>query len=488
MDPRFERDWLMTRRSFFRASGTGIGFAALATLLSDDLLAAAPAGSEAIGGLAGFPNFAPKAKRVIYLNQTGAPSHLDLWDYKPILAEMTGKELPESARKNLKQTQMTSTQFTLPVIGSKFKFAQYGQTGTWVSELLPHTAKIVDDICVIKGMWTDQVNHDPAITKLFTGFQVSGRPPLGAWVSYALGSENTDLPAFIVMPTGGAVEFLARHYGSGWLPPRYAGVKFGAGPDPVLYLSDPEGVDRASRRRYLDDLAALNQAERDRTGDPEIEARISQYEMAARMQLSVPELTDFSKEPESTFQLYGEDARKRGTFAANCLLARRLAERNVRFIMLNHGSWDHHANLPTRIVPLAREIDQGSAALVQDLKQRGLLDDTLVVWGGEFGRTVYGQYTLSGAKEATADNYGRDHNPSCYTMWMTGGGIKRGITYGETDDFSTTVVKDAVSVHNLQATILHCLGIDHTRLTYKYQGRNFRLTDVEGEVLKGLLA
>jgi hypothetical protein len=487
MDPRFDRDWLMTRRAFFRGSGTGIGFAALATLLGNDLMAA-PAGSEAIGGLAGFPNFVPKAKRVILLNQTGAPSQLDLWDYKPRLAEMSGQELPESARKNLKQTGMTSTQFTLPVIGSKFKFTQHGQTGTWVSELLPHTAKIVDDICLIKGMWTDQVNHDPAISKLHTGFQVSGRPPLGSWVSYALGSENQDLPAFVVMPTGGAVEFLARYYGSGWLPARYAGVKFGSGPDPVLYLSDPPGLDRAGRLRYLEDLAALNQAEHDRTGDPEVEARISQYEMAARMQLSVPELTDVSNEPESTFQLYGEDSRKPGTFAANCLLARRMAERNVRFIMLNHGSWDHHSNLPTRIVPLARDIDQGCAGLVQDLKQRGMLDDTLVIWAGEFGRTVYGQYTLSGAREATADNYGRDHNASCYTIWMAGGGIKRGITYGETDDFSTTVVKDPVSVHNLQATILNCLGIDHTRLTYKYQGRNFRLTDVAGTVLKGILA
>ena len=490
MDPRREYQRSMTRRSFFRASGTGIGFAALATLLREDL-GAVQTGSEAIGGLPDLPHFAPKAKRVIYLCMSGAPSHLDLFDYKPKLKDMLGQELPDSVRQELKLTTMTATQNTLPIIPTTFEFAQHGQSGAWLSELLPHTAKVADDLCFIKSMWNSQLNHDPAQTFLFTGFQLSGRPTIGAWLSYGLGSENENLPAFVAMPTTGSGSgggpFLARYWGSGFLPALYSGVKFGAGPDPVLYLSNPDGFDTGDRRRFLDDLAALNQIQLQEAGDPEIAARIEQYEMAARMQLSVPELTDLSKEPESTFELYGPEARERGTFTANCLLARRLAERGVRYVMLSHTGWDHHQNLPVQLPPQCREVDQGSAALVQDLKQRGMLDETLVVWGGEFGRTVYGQFGSADDTQATASAYGRDHNVKCYTVWMAGGGIKPGITYGETDDFSASVTRDPVSIHDLQATILHTVGIDHTRLTYKYQGRDFRLTDVSGNVVKDIL-
>ena len=490
-DPRHDYARIMSRRSFFRASGTGIGFAALATLLREDL-GAAPAGSEAFGGLPDLPHFAPKAKRVIYLCMSGAPSHLDLFDYKPHLRDMAGEELPDSVREGLQLTTMTASQNTLPIIPTVFEFAQHGQSGAWLSELLPHTARVADDLCFVKSLWNNQLNHDPAQTYLFTGFQLSGRPTIGAWVSYALGSENQNLPAYVAMPTTGSSTgggpFLSRYWGSGFLPPRYGGVKFGSGPDPVLYLSNPEGFDTADRRRFLDDLAALNQIRLQETGDPEIATRIEQYEMAARMQLSVPELADLSTEPDSTFELYGPAARERGTFTANCLLARRLVERGVRYIMLSHTGWDHHNHLPVQLPRQCREVDQGSAALVQDLKQRGLLDETLVVWGGEFGRTVYGQFTTANDTQATAPSYGRDHNPRCYTVWMAGGGIKPGVTYGETDDFSASIVRDPVSIHDLQATILHCVGIDHSRLTYRYQGRDFRLTDVAGNVVKGLLA
>ncbi len=490
-DPRHDYARIMSRRSFFRASGTGIGFAALATLLREDL-GAAPAGSEAFGGLPDLPHFAPKAKRVIYLCMSGAPSHLDLFDYKPHLRDMAGEELPDSVREGLQLTTMTASQNTLPIIPTVFEFAQHGQSGAWLSELLPHTARVADDLCFVKSLWNNQLNHDPAQTYLFTGFQLSGRPTIGAWVSYALGSENQNLPAYVAMPTTGSSTgggpFLSRYWGSGFLPPHYGGVKFGSGPDPVLYLSNPEGFDTADRRRFLDDLAALNQIRLQETGDPEIATRIEQYEMAARMQLSVPELADLSTEPDSTFELYGPAARERGTFTANCLLARRLVERGVRYIMLSHTGWDHHNHLPVQLPRQCREVDQGSAALVQDLKQRGLLDETLVVWGGEFGRTVYGQFTTANDTQATAPSYGRDHNPRCYTVWMAGGGIKPGVTYGETDDFSASIVRDPVSIHDLQATILHCVGIDHSRLTYRYQGRDFRLTDVAGNVVKGLLA
>ena len=491
MDPRDEHERIMTRRSFFRASGTGIGFAALSTLLGGKL-GATQTGSEAIGGLAGLPHLAPTAKRVIYLHMSGAPSHLDLFDYKPNLEDMAGQELPESVREGLTLTTMTASQNSLPVIPTIFEFAQHGQSGAWLSELLPHTASVADDLCFIKSLWSNQLNHDPAQTYLFTGFQLPGRPTMGAWVSYALGSENDNLPAFVAMPTtgtgGGGGPFLPRYWGSGFLPARYNGVKFGTGPDPVLYLSNPDGFTPEDRRRFLDDLAALNQIQLKKAGDPEIAARIDQYEMAARMQLSVPDLTDLSTEPESTFDLYGPEARERGTFAANCLLARRLAERGVRYVMLSHTGWDHHSNLQLYLPQQCQQVDQGSAALVQDLKQRGMLDETLVIWGGEFGRTAYGQFSSAVDTQATANSYGRDHNPKCYTVWMAGGGIKPGITYGETDDYSASITRDPVSIHDLQATILHAVGIDHTRLTYKYQGRDFRLTDVSGNVVHDVLA
>jgi hypothetical protein len=378
---------------------------------------------------------------------------------------------------------MTATQDRFPVVPSLFKFAQHGQSGVWVSELMPHTAKIVDELCFIRSMHTEAINHDPAITFFQTGAQIAGRPSIGAWLAYGLGSENQDLPAFVVLITqgGGDQPLYDRLWGSGFLPTRYQGVKFRSVGDPVLYLSDPEGFDKGMRRDYLDSLSKLNQLKLQEFGDPEIATRISQYEMAFRMQSSVPELADLSKEPEHVFNLYGEDARKPGTFAANCLLARRLAERGVRFIQLFHRGWDQHGKLPRDLARQCRATDQASAALVLDLKERGLLDDTLVIWGGEFGRTVYCQGRL------TEDDYGRDHHPRCFTMWMTGGGFKPGIAYGETDDFSYNVTKDPVHVHDLHATLLHCLGIDHTKLTFKYQGRHFRLTDVHGEVVSKLL-
>jgi hypothetical protein len=412
---------------------------------------------------------------------------MDLFDHKPKLADLRGVELPESVRKGQRLTGMTSRQETFPVAPSKFKFARHGRCGAPVSELMPHTASIVDDLCFIKSMHTEAINHDPAVTFFQTGAQLAGRPSIGSWLAYGMGSENRDLPAFVVMISQGSGNpndqpLYDRLWGSGFLPSRYQGVKFRAVGDPVLYLSNPDGLGAAGRRRFLDDLARLNRMHLDETGDPEVATRIVQYEMAFRMQTSVPELTDISKEPKHVLDLYGPDARKPGTFAANCLLARRLAERGVRFIQLFHRGWDQHTNLPKQIIGQCRDTDQPAAALVKDLKRRGLLDDTLVVWGGEFGRTVYCQGTLS------ADDYGRDHHPRCFTVWLAGGGIKGGITHGETDEFSYNVVKDPVHVHDLHATLLHCLGIDHKRLTYRFQGRDFRLTDVFGEVVKGVLA
>jgi hypothetical protein len=373
-----------------------------------------------------------------------------------------------------------------------FKFAQHGQSGAWLSELLPYTAKVADDLCFIKSMNTEQINHDPATTYLLTGFQLPGRPTMGSWVSYALGSENRNLPSFVAMVTigkgGVGTPAHDRHWGNGFLPAKYQGVKFGSGTDPVLYLSNPEGLEQADRRRFLDDLAVLNHMKLEESGDPEIATRIEQYEMAARMQTAVPELTDLSKEPESTFELYGPECRKPGAFARNCLLARRLAERGVRFVQVCHLGWDQHGNLPTQLAGQAKDVDQGAAALIQDLKQRGMLDDTLVIFGGEFGRTVYGQFGTNAVQEETSTkNYGRDHHPRCFTIWMAGGGIKPGITYGETDDFSYNITRDPVTIHDWHATILNRLGIDHTRLTYRHMGRDFRLTDVEGQVVKGIL-
>jgi hypothetical protein len=466
----------LTRRHFFSRSSTGIGITALASLLCED--------AKGAGGLPGLPHFPPKAKRVIYLFQHGAPSQLDLFDYKPNLAKLRGTELPDSVRKGQRLTGMTSYQTTFPTAPSIFRFDRYGQSGIELSELLPYTQKVADDICVIRSLQTDAINHDPAVTFFQTGFQLAGRPSIGAWISYGLGSENRDLPAFVVMVSqgGGNSQALAdRQWGSGFLPTRYQGVKFRSGNDPVLYLSNPPGYSSEARRRSLDDLSKLNELALQDYQDPEISTRIAQYEMAYRMQTSVPELTDLSKEPASTFELYGPDSRKPGSYAANCILARRLAERGVRFIQLFHRGWDQHGNLPKEIRGQCLQTDQPSAALIQDLKQRGMLDDTLVVWGGEFGRTVYSQGTL------TEDNYGRDHHPRCFSIWMAGGGIKAGMTYGETDDYGYNVARDPADVHDLHATILHCLGVDHTKLTYKFQGRHFRLTDVKGNAVRPIM-
>jgi len=472
---------LMTRRQFFGLHATGIGTAALASLLAGPA-SAAPKTEEL--GLPGLPHFPPSAKRVIFLFMSGGPSQMELFDYKPSLEKRRGEDLPESIRKGQRLTGMTSTQDSFPVVESRYKFQQHGQSGAWVSELLPHTARVADDLCLIKSMQTEAINHDPAITFFQTGAQLAGRPSMGAWVTYGLGSESEDLPGFVVLITkgGGDQPIYDRLWGSGFLPTRYQGVKFRSIGDPVLYLSNPPGFDGEKRRIYLDALRKLNEIKFEAFGDPEINTRIAQYELAYRMQASVPELTDLSNEPASTFELYGEDAREAGTFAANCLLARRLAERGVRFIQLYHRGWDHHNDLPEGIEKHSKATDQAGAALLADLKQRGLLKDTLLVWGGEFGRTVYCQGRL------TADNYGRDHHPRCFTMWLAGGGIQPGISIGETDEYSYNVVADPVHVHDLQATVLHCLGIDHTRLTYKHQGRAFRLTDVAGNVVKKALA
>jgi hypothetical protein len=470
----------MTRRHFFGRAGTGVGLAALSQLLQ-----AAPDRKQ-FGGLPGLPHFEPKARRVIYLFQSGGPSQMELFDFKPRLDEFQGSNLPESIRMGQRLTGMSATQSSFPVVPSRFRFARRGESGAWVSELLPHTARIADHLTFIKSMHTEAINHDPAVTFLQTGSQIAGRPSIGAWLSYGIGSETEDLPSFVVMISpgagGGGQPLYDRLWGSGFLPSRYQGVKFRSVGDPVLYLSNPEGLNGDDRRQYLDTLGKLNQMKLEESGDPEIATRISQYEMAFRMQTSVPELTDVSKEPQSTFDLYGEDARKPGTFAANCLLARRLAERGVRFIQLFHRDWDHHGKLPQDLPKRCKETDQASAALILDLKQRGMLDDTLVLWGGEFGRTVYCQGRL------TDTEYGRDHHPRCFTIWMAGGGIKPGLSIGETDDYGYNVIRDPVHVHDLQATILHCLGIDHTRLTYKFQGRHFRLTDVHGSVVKPVLA
>jgi hypothetical protein len=454
---------------------------ALASLLGRDLQGA---GSErAQPGLPGLPHFPARAKRVIYLFQSGGPSQIELFDHKPRLMEFAGTDLPESIRNGQRLTGMSASQSTFPVVPSKFEMKQRGQSGAWVGELLPYTARIADKLTFVKTVNTEEINHDPAVTMFQTGFRLGGRPSLGAWVSYGLGSETDDLPAFCVMisTNGGGQPLYDRLWGSAFLPSRYQGVKFRSGGDPVLYLSNPPGFSQKSRRIFLDALGELNQVTAGEFGDPETSARVSQYEMAFRMQSSVPNLTDISKEPASTFELYGEDAKKPGTFAANCLLARRLAERGVRFIQLYHRDWDHHGGLPANLPKRCKDVDQASAALVTDLAQRGMLDDTLVIWGGEFGRTVYCQGRL------TATDYGRDHHGRCFTVWMAGGGIKPGVSYGETDDYSYNVVKDPVHVHDLQATILHCLGIDHKRLTYRFQGRDFRLTDVAGELVRGVL-
>jgi len=470
---------MLTRRHFFGRSASGIGVAALASLMNESPTAKAAEG----GGLPGFPNFAPRAKRVIYLFQSGGPSQMDLFDHKPNLGELRGTDLPDSIRKGQRLTGMTSRQAHFPVAPSKFRFDKHGESGQEISELLPHTAKIADDICIIRSLNTKAVNHDPAITFFQTGAELAGRPSMGSWLAYGLGSENRDLPAFVTMVSGdGGQPLYDRLWGSGFLPTQYQGVKFRSVGDPVLFLSNPQGIDDPTRRRVLDDLAEMNRLKLNEFGDPEIATRIAQYELAYRMQTSVPELTDVSSEPQHIFDQYGADSKKPGTFAANCLLARRLAERGVRFIQLFHRGWDQHLNLPKDIGKQCAATDQASAALVQDLKQRGLLEDTLVVWGGEFGRTVYCQGKL------TADDYGRDHHPRCFSMWLAGGGIKGGLTFGETDEYSYNITADPVHIYDLHATMLHCLGIDHEKLTYKFQGRYFRLTDVHGNIVPELLA
>jgi len=469
----------INRRQFIGRAVTGIGSAALATLLNPRLFAAR--------GLASMPDFAPKAKRIIWLTQAGAPSQLDLFDYKPQLQVRFNEDLPDSVRQGQRITTLTSGQRRLPVAPSLFSFKQYGQSGQWMSELLPHTARMADELCVIRSLYTEAINHDPAMTMLQSGHQISGRPSMGAWVSYGLGSENDNLPSFVVMISQPSVEtgsqpLHERMWGTGFMPSNYQGVRFSPGKDPVLFLSNPAGITGERRRAMLDDVAALNELGFQDYHDPETRARIAQYEMAFRMQTAVPELADLSKEPASVFERYGPESRKPGTYAANCILARRLAERNVRFIQLYHRGWDQHHKLPEKIRVQCADTDQPSAALLQDLKERGLLEDTLVIWGGEFGRTVYSEGAL------TSENYGRDHHPRCFTVWLAGAGVRPGLSFGATDDYSYNITKDPVHIHDLHATVLHLLGIDHTRLTYTHQGRSYRLTDVHGKVVKGILA
>ena len=469
----------IARRQFVGASCAGVGTAALAALFGRE--------AQAAPGLPGFPNFPPKARRVIWLTQAGAPSQLDLFDYKPSLSNQFDKDLPDSIRQGQRLTGMTSGQARFPVAPSIFRFEQRGESGIWMSDLLPHTARIADKLCVIKSLHTEAINHDPAMTMLQTGHQIAGRPSLGAWVSYGLGDENANLPAFVVMisrPTGptNAQPLHERMWGSGFLPTKHQGVRFSPGRDPVLYLSDPPGVSRERRREFLDALGGLNRLTFDAFHDPETAARIDQFEMAFRMQAAVPELADLSTEPAHTFDRYGPESRKPGSYAANCILARRLVERGVRFVQLYHRGWDQHNDCPAGLKTQCYDTDQASAALVSELSERGLLDDTLVVWGGEFGRTVYSQGSL------TATNYGRDHHPRCFTVWMAGAGVKPGMVYGETDEYSYNIVKDPVHIHDLNATTLHLLGIEHTKLTYRFAGRDYRLTDVHGHVVKSVLA
>ncbi|HEY2344214.1 MAG TPA: DUF1501 domain-containing protein [Chthoniobacteraceae bacterium] len=481
---RYEAAW--SRRDFLLKTGLGIGGAALAQILGRDALAANDT-LPTIGGLPGLPHFAPKAKRVICLFQSGGPSHLDLFDEKPVLSERFDEDLPDSVRQGQRISGMVASQARLALQPSKFAFQPGGASGTRISDLLPHTRAIADDLCIVRSMHTEAINHDPAITLFQTGSQQPGRPSIGAWTDYGLGRLNDNLPSFVVLISvsskGGAGQgLLARLWGSGFLPSKHQGVQFRASGEPVLYLDDPAGITRERRRFMLDGIAELNRLQFAQAGDPEIETRISQYELAYRMQASVPELMDLKGEPDSVLEAYGDDVRQPGSFARNCLLARRLAERGVRFVQLYHRDWDHHGGLQEKLPILAGDVDRASAALVQDLKQRGLLDDTLVIWGGEFGRTPYAQ------GGANRDKYGRDHHGRAFSIWMAGGGIKPGMVYGQTDDFGFNVVENPVHIHDLQATLLHCLGIDHTRLTFHFQGREFRLTDVEGKVVKEIVS
>jgi len=486
--PMFQTPRSITRRHFLGRTASVLGPAALASLISEGQVSAAPSDNKKTNrGVLGGTHFPAKAKRVIYLFMHGGPSQMELFDYKPALWKLHGQELPDSVRGSQRLTGMTSSQKSLPIAApTQFSFKQHGQSGAWISDLMPQLGKMADEICFIKSLHTEAINHDPAVTLLQTGHQQPGRPSLGAWSSYGIGSENEDLPAFVVLISQGSASrpadpLYARLWGTGFLPSNHQGINFRKSGDPVLHLSNPPGIDAGTRRRMLDGLAKLNRRRFDLLGDPEIATRIAQYEMAYRMQTSVPELTDFSQESQKTFELYGEQARKPGTFAANCLLARRLAERGSRFIQLYHRGWDQHYNLPSDIRLQSQDIDRPCAALIADLKQRGLLDETLIVWAGEFGRTVYSQGKLS------STNYGRDHHGRCFTVWMAGGGIKGGLSYGSTDEFCYNIVQNPVHVHDFNATILHCLGIDHLRLTFKFQGREYRLTDVHGNVVKDIL-
>jgi hypothetical protein len=468
------------RRLFLQKCGLGLGSLALSSLCKSSVVAAPP---NPFAGILDKPHFAPKAKRIIYLFMAGGPSHLDLLDNKPKLNELNGQELPDSVRQGQRLTGMSGNQSSLPLAGSVFKFQQHGKSRAWVSDLLPHTAKMVDDLAIIRSLNTEAINHDPAVTFFQTGSQLAGRPSIGSWLSYGLGSANENLPAFVVLVSKDRTEqgLYARLWGNGFLPSIHQGVQFRSGKDPVLYLANPEGVTQEARRKMLDRLGQLSTIAQEAEQDPEIANRMAQYEMAYRMQTSVPEVMDITKESAKTYELYGPESKQPGTFAANCLLARRMAERNVRFIQLYHPGWDQHGGLPGAIKRQAKDIDQACFGLVQDLKQRGMLDETLVIWGGEFGRTSYSQGKL------TPGNYGRDHHPRCFTMWMAGGGIKPGVIHGETDDFGYNITKDGVHVHDLQATIMHLMGIDHEKLTYKFQGRYYRLTDVHGHVVKPIL-
>ena len=480
MNRILEESCLLTnRRQFFGRASSGIGVAALASILNADETAKTSA-------LPGLPHFAPRAKRVIYLLQSGAPSQVDLYDYKPSLEKLHMQELPAEIRNGQRLTGMTAGQAKFPIVKSPFTFQQHGKSGMWLSELLPHLGGVADNLCLINSMYTEAINHDPAITFFQSGHQQPGRPSLGSWLSYGLGSETENLPSFIVMLTKNsfnqAQPIYDRLWGSGFLPSRFQGVKLRSQGDPVLYLNDPAKLNSKARRNLLDTIAKLNARREAEIGDPEINTRIAQYEMAYKMQTSVPELANVNDEPESTFSLYGESAKEPGTHAFNCLMARRMAERGVRFIQVFHRGWDHHSSLPANLSARCQQTDQASAALVTDLKQRGLLEDTLVVWGGEFGRTTYSQ------GKATAKDYGRDHHPRCFSIWLAGGGIRGGLSYGQTDDFSYNIVKDPVSVHDLHATMLHLLGINHLDLTFRFQGRQYRLTDVAGNIIQPWLA
>ena len=472
----------LDRRNFLNKTAMGFGAMALQSLL-------APA--QSFGNtleediMRALPKIAPKAKRVVYLFMSGGPSQFETYDYKPKLKDLFGKELPDSVRKGQRLTGMSANQASLPMVPSMYSFKQHGKTKTWVSDLLPYTAQVVDELCIVKSMFTEQINHDPAITFFQTGHQLPGRPSIGAWLSYGLGSENKNLPSFIVLVSKNAPKdqpLYARLWGNGFLPSEHQGVQFGSGKDPVLFLNNPEGYDGEDRKEMLDYLAKLNQFQNGNWGDPEVDARIAQYEMAYRMQTSVPEVMDTTNEPEEVFNLYGPDSKDKGSFASNCILARKLLEKDVRFVQLYHQGWDHHSGLPSSIEEQSKLTDRATSALIVDLKRRGMLEDTLVIWGGEFGRTVYSQGKLS------KDDYGRDHHPRCFSMWMAGAGVKQGFSYGETDDFSYNIIKDPVHVHDFQATLLHLRGIDHEELTFKFQGRRFRLTDVEGKIVKGILS